>query len=259
VRKKCPGHNPNVASSYAFLSHLRHASGKPCSMSERAWPRILPFALFMAVIGLEEGLRFLVSMDWVTIQDRAFHLLYPLRPLAALVALFLLRRAYTELRWTDLTRPGPTLGSIGLGLAVFALWINMDWTTGALGEPPGFNPHVFPDDFQRRIMTAVRVGGAVLVVPLMEEIFWRSFLLRYIINPVFSRVPLGTFTLPSFLICALLFGLAHHFILAGIMAGMAYAWLLYTTRSLAQCILAHAVTNLALALYVLHTEKWMFW
>ncbi|HDQ41835.1 MAG TPA: CAAX prenyl protease-related protein [Desulfonatronum sp.] len=228
-------------------------------MHDKAWPRILPFALFMAVIGLEEGLRFLDNKGWISIQESALLLLCPLKPLAALIVLVLLRRAYAELRWADLARLGPTLGAIGLGLAVFVLWINMDWTYGALSEPPGFNPHVFPDGVLRWSMIAVRMAGAVLVVPVMEEIFWRSFLLRYLINPAFAKIPLGAFTWPSLLICALLFGLAHHFILAGIMAGLAYAWLLYKTKSLAQCVLAHGVTNLALAVYVLHTGQWIFW
>ncbi|GAB6059631.1 CAAX prenyl protease-related protein [Desulfonatronum parangueonense] len=228
-------------------------------MHDKAWPRILPFALFMVIIGLEEGLRFLDSRGWLDLQDFTFDLLYPLRPLVALIALLLLYRAYTELRWADLARLGHTLFSIILGLVVFVLWIHMDWTFGAVSEPPGFNPNVFSEGAYRWSMIAVRVAGAVLVVPIMEELFWRSFLLRYITNPSFSKVPLGTFTWPSLLISSLLFGLAHHFILAGIMAGLAYAWLLYRTKSLAQCILAHAVTNLALALYVMHSGQWYFW
>ena len=228
-------------------------------MNDKAWPRILPFALFMVVIGLEEGLRFMDGRSWISIQNSAFALLYPLRPLSAAIALFVYRRAYTELRWADLTDCGRTWQSVALGLAVFVLWINMDWTFGALTEPPGFNPNVLEPTGLRLAMTTIRIASAVLVVPIMEEIFWRSFILRYVINPDFAKIPVGTFTWASFLTGAVLFGLAHHFILAGIMAGMAYSWLLYRTRSLAQCVLAHAVTNLALAVYVLNTEKWWFW
>ncbi|WP_051434437.1 CAAX prenyl protease-related protein [Desulfonatronum lacustre] len=228
-------------------------------MENKAWPRILPFALFMAVIGLEESLRFMDGRGWVVLGDVTFALLYPLKPLAALIALIMLRRAYTELRWADLKEPGSTLLSIVVGLVVFVLWINMDWSFGALPAPPGYDPSIFSHDTMRLTMILIRVASAVLVVPVMEELFWRSFLLRYIINPEFSKVPLGTFTLSSFLVCAVLFGLAHHFILAGIMAAMAYSWLLYRTKSLAQAILAHAVTNLALAAYVLQTGQWYFW
>jgi CAAX prenyl protease-like protein len=61
------------------------------------------------------------------------------------------------------------------------------------------------------------------------------------------------------LICAVLFGLEHNLILAGIMAGVAYSLLLYWTKSIYQCILAHAVTNLVLGIYVLQTGYWQFW
>ena len=108
-------------------------------------------------------------------------------------------------------------------------------------------------------MTFFRIAGAVLVVPLMEELFWRSFLIRYIIDKNFDSVRMGTFTWASFLITAVLFGFEHNYILAGIMAGVFYNLLLYKTRSLAQCVLAHAVTNLALAIYVVSTGKWQFW
>jgi CAAX prenyl protease-like protein len=99
----------------------------------------------------------------------------------------------------------------------------------------------------------------VLVVPLMEELFWRSFLLRYLIDQNFESVPVGSFTWPSFLVTTVLFGLEHHFLVAGMLAGAIYSLLLYRTRSLAQCVLAHAVTNLALAGYVLYTGNWYFW
>jgi CAAX prenyl protease-like protein len=43
------------------------------------------------------------------------------------------------------------------------------------------------------------------------------------------------------------------------MAGVAYALVLYQTKSIAQCILAHAVTNFLLGIYVVQTGKWYFW
>lgn len=94
---------------------------------------------------------------------------------------------------------------------------------------------------------------------LMEELFWRSFLIRSIIARDFEKVPLGLFTWASFLLTVVLFVLEHTLIPAGIMAGLFYNLILYGTRSIAQCVLALAVTNLALAGYVLITRKWYFW
>jgi CAAX prenyl protease-like protein len=135
----------------------------------------------------------------------------------------------------------------------------MDWTFGSATVPLGFNPALLSDRPLQITMTIFRIAGAVLVVPVMEELFWRSFLIRYIIDKNFDTVQLGTFTWGSFLITVILFGLEHNYMYAGIMAGGIYNLLLYRTRSLAQCILAHAVTNLALAVYVVTTGKWQFW
>ena len=135
----------------------------------------------------------------------------------------------------------------------------MDWTLGSAGVPDGFNPALLPGQSTQITMTVFRIAGAVLVVPLMEELFWRSFLIRYIIDKNFDTVRMGTFTWVSFLLTVVLFGLEHNYIYAGIMAGIVYNLLLYRTRSLAHCVLSHAVTNLALAIYVLFTGKWQFW
>jgi CAAX prenyl protease-like protein len=93
----------------------------------------------------------------------------------------------------------------------------------------------------------------------MEELFWRSFLLRYLIQPDFRRVPLGTFTWSSFIISVALFGVEHNQWFAGIVAGLLYTLLLYRSRSLSSCILAHAVTNFLLGMYVLITQEWQYW
>ena len=93
----------------------------------------------------------------------------------------------------------------------------------------------------------------------MEELFWRSFLIRWVINPDFEKVALGTFSLGSFAATVILFGLEHHLWLAGIMAGVAYYALLYKTKRLGPCVMAHSTTNLALGIHVLATEEWQWW
>lgn len=221
--------------------------------------RIVPFALFMVFIGLDEVLRFLAGRDLISLSETSLYYLYPVKALAVTFTLFFFRGEYSEISLKELRNLPVTCASCGIGLLVFALWIMMDWTFPVSGSPQGFDPTLFPQPGVQLFMTLFRVGGAVLVVPLMEELFWRSFLIRYIINPDFSKVPIGAFTWTSFLVTALLFGLEHHFIIAGIMAGIIYNLILYRNRSLIQCVLAHAVTNLALALYVITTGKWQFW
>ena len=135
----------------------------------------------------------------------------------------------------------------------------MDWSIAAFGETTLFDPFLIENATNRNLIIFSRIFGAALVVPIMEELFWRSFMLRYIITADFATVKVGTFSLTSFIICAVLFGLEHNMFLAGIMAGSCYSLLLYWTKSIFQCILAHAVTNLVLGIYVLQSGYWKFW
>ncbi len=227
-------------------------------MDRRLLARVVPFGLYMAFVGLEQGLGWLRDQGWLGLAEVHLNLLYPVKIAAVVAALWWYRREYAELCWRDLLRPATLALTLGVGLAVFWLWIHLDYTLGDL-TPRGWDPNQFAEPGLRWAMIATRLAGAVLVVPLMEELFWRSFLIRYIINADFTRVPMGTFTLGSFLITVVLFGLEHHYLIAGMVAGGAYNLLLYRSRSLAHCVLAHALTNLVLGWYVLQTGAWHFW
>lgn len=213
----------------------------------------------MLFIGLEEVLHFAVGHGWVLLGDQFFLYLYPAKAVSVALSLVVLWKNYSEVSIVDLGRISQTIFSIIIGLVVFVLWIHMDWPFAEFGKPQGFNPSIVEENSLRYFLTGSRLIGAVLAVPVMEELFWRSFLIRYFIDPRFNAVPIGQFTWASFLIMSVLFGLEHSLILAGIMAGAAYNVVLYRTRSIAQCILSHAVTNLALGTYVLNTGQWKFW
>lgn len=221
--------------------------------------RYLPFAVFMAFIGLDEIIRLFAKYGFITLGETTLYYLYPLKILVVAGLLYRYRKEYQEIKLADLANFSTSIAVCVAGLLVFFLWIHMDWTLGVTEKPRGFNPTLLPDGWVRGVMTMFRVGGAVLVVPLMEELFWRSFLTRYLIDENFLKVPVGTFKWASFLLTIALFGFEHNFILAGMMAGIFYNLILYGTKSIANCVLAHAVTNLALALYVLSTGKWQFW
>ncbi len=221
--------------------------------------RYIPFAVFMAFIGLDELLRFLAGKGFFTLTETTLYYLYPVKALVVGWLLYFFRHHYSELSLKDLKNIPETVAVVLTGIIVFVLWINMDWTFAASGSPKGYNPLLLPEGGIRISMTLFRVAGAVIVVPIMEELFWRSYLIRYLVGSDIEKVAIGTFTWFSFLATVVLFGLEHHFIFAGMMAGVVYNLILYKTRSLVQCILAHAVTNLALAVYVISTNKWYFW
>lgn len=228
-------------------------------MSRPMLMRTIPFALFMGFVGLEELLRYLSTKQILLLDPSVLLLTYPIKTLAVGGLLLYFAKNYKELVFRDLLRADHSLLSTLTGLLIFFLWIQMDWDFATVGTPAGFNPTQVQDSTLRWTLTLFRIAGASLVVPVMEEIFWRSFLIRYIQQADFSTVPLGTFTWGSFFLSAVLFGLEHNLVAAGIMAGFLFNLLLYRTRSLAQCILSHAVANFALGIYVLYTGRWHFW
>ena len=228
-------------------------------MGRAGWIRIIPFAVFMAFIGVQQLLEWSVVKGWLELSAQQMLYLYPLKAVLVTGLLLFFWRKYTELHLADFKNFTHTIASILLGLLVFILWINMDWGFATFGESKGFDPFLIDNVTTRNLLIFSRLFGAALVVPVMEELFWRSFMLRYVITADFSTVRIGTYTLTSFLICSVLFGLEHNLLLAGIMAGAAYSLLLYWTKSIYQCILAHAVTNLVLGIYVLQTGYWQFW
>jgi hypothetical protein len=110
------------------------------------------------------------------------------------------------------------------------------------------------------VFLAFRVAGSALLVPVVEELFWRAWLMRWLISTHFTRIPLGTYAARAFWLSAALFAAEHGpYWDVGLAAGVAYNWWLVRTRSLADCILAHAVTNACLAVYVLLAGAWQYW
>lgn len=228
-------------------------------MKNETAARVAPFAVFMLVIGAQEAMSYIPGLPQGTFTEKAAAFLYPLRVLlaAALIAIFW--KKYVEIDFRDLLKYRDTFLAAAVGLIVFALWVNMDFDFARFGEPKPFDPGALGSGPAKAAHMAVRLFGAAVIVPVMEELFWRSFLIRYIDKPDFLSVQVGRFSLSAFVISTVLFGLEHNMIAAGIMAGAAYNLLLYRSRSVTQCIVAHATTNLLLGVYVIMTGSWNFW
>jgi CAAX prenyl protease-like protein len=107
----------------------------------------------------------------------------------------------------------------------------------------------------------LRLAVATITVPIVEEIFWRGFLLRAFINwDRFERVPLGTFAWRAFIGTALLSCLQHPDNWGvSILCWLAWNGLMYWKKSLLCLMITHGVTNLVLYLYVIRTGDWQFW
>jgi uncharacterized protein len=234
------------------------------------WPWVLPFGLYMAFL-LLESVAHSVS-PWIPALEHWGVLLplwlYPVKIVAVLGALIYYWRQYDELHDKLCTSLGEGVLALGAGVVVYLAWVRMDWAWAMMGQAAGYNPLQAGAGFGV-LLAAVRLFGAAVVVPIMEELFWRSFLIRFVITlfpedethvpTEFTSVRLGTFTFISFVATVLLFGSEHALWLAGMMAGAIYNLLLYKTRRLWPCVLAHGVTNLLLGIHVLVTQEWQWW
>ena len=155
-----------------------------------------------------------------------------------------------------------------LGLVVFAVWI------GPEALIPGYREHwLFQNPITGSLwgtldpalrddgwVLALRTLRAVFIAPIVEELFWRAWLMRWLIDSDFRRLPLGAWSASSFCISAVLFAAEHGpYWEVGLLAGLAYNGWMVRTRSLGDCILAHGVTNAALSFYTIATGKWEFW
>ncbi|MBU2641413.1 MAG: CAAX prenyl protease-related protein [Gammaproteobacteria bacterium] len=212
--------------------------------------RSLPFGLYIVLLVLEGLLP-----DWLP--DFDVRWLYPVKAGLVALALVVLWRYYTELK-TRLPLKHVLL-SVGVGVVVLVLWVNLDAGWMLMGEMgKGYNP----TDANGQIdwlLVAFRIAGAALVVPLMEELFWRSFLQRWVQQPDFMTLDPAQIGLKALFIASALFAVEHLQWLAGLVAGLAYGWLYIRTRNLWAPIIAHAVTNGALGAYVVATGRWSFW
>jgi CAAX prenyl protease-like protein len=165
--------------------------------------------------------------------------------------------------------PSKPMLSILVGIAVFVVWIGPDliasqwhhfflFDNPVMGHPAGNTPPASKND---AIFLLFRIAISVVAVPILEELFWRGWLMRWIIDPNdFERVPLGTFAPAAFWLTAILFASEHgSFWDVGLAAGIVYNWWMIRTRNLWDCILAHAVTNGLLAAWVIGAGQWQYW
>lgn len=212
----------------------------------RAWfPRVFPFAVFMAFVICE------------SIFTSDVYLIYIVKSIVVGIILLHYRNKYPEINRSFSLKDAGL--AIVLGIIVFILWINMTWDFAIIGSPRNNNPYTLLSQESFYIAIFFRIYGSAIVVPVMEELFWRSFVIRWIDNHNFTSVPIGTFSITSFITTVLLFGSEHSLWLAGIMAGILYNLLLYFRKSIFLCIIAHSVTNFILAVYVLYSGQWLFW
>jgi membrane protease YdiL (CAAX protease family) len=207
------------------------------------------------------------------------YILYPIKLLLVGVLLAWHWRALPSLR------PSAILLSGVVGVMGVFLWVTLDpWSTrlnifteelfnrvvSSLGliswqvkvddlAPDGRNPFALYPAAAAWVLFGFRLLGISLVVPVMEELFWRGFLMRWLIREDFLSVPLGTFQPFSFWTTTLFFASIHGAEWPlGIIVGLFYGAWFVRTKNLGNVMLAHGVTNFLLAWYCLFADDWHF-
>ncbi len=210
------------------------------------YARVAPFVIFVVLTALQGKLG-----------EDSTYWLYFVKTVVGAWLIWEMRPFVQEMRWKI------SWESVVVGIAVFAIWVGLDGLYPRLAElGAGWNPLT---QFGRSsalgwFYIVVRIAGSSIVVPPLEEVFYRSFLYRYFVRLEFLTMPLGQFHALSFVVTSVIFGLMHpDRWLAGILCGLAYQWLVIRKNRLGDAMTAHAITNFLLGLWVVWKGVWNFW
>ena len=251
MSQKLPGRAPKMLTGNGSAPK---PPKKRVSMRDRIpWlPYVLPLALFLLLTGLEPTF------------EQFYPLFYTVKMAAVIAAIITVWRFLPE----AYPRPQGVGLAVALGVALAFVWVIGDRVTDLLhlhfaflGRRIGYNPfQEIANPVARAAFLVVRFLGLVVVVPIVEEVFYRGFLLRFVTDPDdFRRVPVGRFTLAAFLVNVVLMAFSHpEWVVAAIFSA-AMCSLVARTRSVFACIVAHGVTNLLLGVYVLAFHQWQYW
>jgi CAAX protease family protein len=214
---------------------------------------VLPMLVFLALLAL---------CQWLATRGQSFLLrhaefwIYPAQTILCGALLLWFRSCYEFHRLKNVTF------TLLIALAIFTIWIAPQYFLTFAPRTVGFDPTILANNSATYWSTIFfRFLRLVVVVPLMEEIFWRGFMLRFVIDEHFERVPFGKFSWLSFAIVTLAFTFSHTRPdwLAAFVAGALYNVVAYRTGSLSSCVLAHATTNLLLGFWIMQIHQWGFW
>jgi CAAX prenyl protease-like protein len=216
--------------------------------------RVLPFVIFVLLTSSQE-----------LFGPEGHYWVYLARTLAGAVMLVAIWPAVHEMRWKF------SWEAVLVGIAVFIIWVGLDdflirlglknsYPKWNIGSTP-WNPFAqFGNGSALAwFFIVVRIAGSTLVVPPLEEVFFRSFIYRYIQKVDFLSVPLGAFVWRPFLLTSIFFAVEHREWLAGLFCGFAYQGLVCWKKRLGDAMTAHAITNFLLGLWVVHRGEWRFW
>ena len=210
--------------------------------------RVAPYFLIVALTFVQE--------HW---EGPARYWLYLGKMLLGLWCIWEMRALVPEMRWAV------SWEAVAVGILVFVIWVGLDpfypklELLFAKGEP--WNPftqfgHASVEGW---FFVGVRTLGSALIVPPIEETFFRSFLYRYFVRLDFTTMPFNRLHWLSLIVTCLMFGLVHYQWVAGFLCGLAFQGLVLRKNRLGDAMTAHAITNFLLGVWVVWKNDWIFW
>jgi uncharacterized protein len=244
----------------------------PNSKRESPWlVCLLPFVVFMLLTSFEpgpppaDGSEEKTPWHGINISYEHYPCVYSVKILATAAAMFFVwpgsRKYSRRLTWL----------AVGVGVVGVVLWVvlaqlqhfftkdsDIDWIR-SLGSRSAYNPLKELRDQPALAygFLLVRFIGLVVIVPVIEEFFLRGFLMRFVQADKWWDVPFGTVTPLAIAVGTGVPMLMHPGeLVAALVWFSMVTWLMMRTRSIWDCILAHAITNLLLGLYVVNSGEW---
>ncbi len=234
-------------------------------------PFVVPLVLYMAITTVEPSPEKLVPSTDNAETERfaSYPVVYAGKIAITLVGLLIFLPIYRTLPF----RSRPSVLAVGTGVIGAVLWIGLcklqppliaNLLPDFLVSPPrpSFNPfESFDAGGTLELFLTIRVLGMVLIVPLIEELFLRGFLVRAVADAVWEKQPFRQASPATFLV-VIIYALATHptgEMLAAVAWFSLITLLVYRTGSLWDAVMAHATTNGILAIYVIFTADWSLW
>ena len=213
--------------------------------SNPVYARVAPYAIFL-VLTQGQKLGPPATAYWF----------YFAKTLVGVWLIFEMRPHVSEMRWAI------SWEAVVVGILVLIMWVGIDpyYYHFSKAASTGNPADVFGKNSPLAwFFNIVHIAGMTLVVPPIEEVFFRSFVYRYIASPNFLAVPFNRFLPLPFFVTILVFGFSHNEWLAGILCGAAYQWLVIRKNRLGDAMMAHAITNFLLGIYIVWRGAWHFW
>jgi len=249
-------------------------TGDPELLSRAHVVPFVVFMVFMILLQLVGGFIQWKHPDAPWWRQDPAQFVYPVQTLAAAAALFYYRRCYTfnwSVKWALV---GIAFGAVGIGLWLLPTTLYEVWgltedpdgwmkRLGVAARKEGFDPGIFQSPLAYWAALVMRFIRAAVIVALVEEIFWRGFLMRFINDwdGDYWKQPFGKASWISYLVVTGLFIAAHGSLdYAGALVYGTLTYLLCIwSKNLGACVIMHGTANFLMGLYIMNTGKYGLW